>query len=202
MLTGSDDNTARLWSSETGREVLRFEGHSNSVASVAFSADGKHVLTGSWDGTARLWEAETGKEVEGSIIYRGSAATRERVDSLPRDVGIVHFATHAVLNQDDPNESYLVLANGGRLTLGDLWGVGGSYPAGTTVLSACATAVGQSNPSKDVANLASGFFMAGSTTILASLWQVSDESTAQLMSQFYRELKAARAKAKQSSGPK
>jgi hypothetical protein len=60
VLTGSVDNTARLWEAATGKPVATFKGHTGSVASVAFSPDGRHVLTGS-DNTARLWEAATGK---------------------------------------------------------------------------------------------------------------------------------------------
>jgi len=40
---------------QTGQEVRRFTGHANSVRSLAFSADGKHILTASSDTTARLW---------------------------------------------------------------------------------------------------------------------------------------------------
>jgi WD40 repeat protein/uncharacterized caspase-like protein len=42
--------------------MRRFEGHSERVASVAFSPDGKWILTGSFDKTARLWNASTGSE--------------------------------------------------------------------------------------------------------------------------------------------
>jgi WD40 repeat protein len=63
VLTGSWDKTARLWDASTGKEIRRFEGHSESVESVAFSRDGKWVVTGSGDKTARLWEVPTGKEI-------------------------------------------------------------------------------------------------------------------------------------------
>ena len=63
MLTGSGDNTARLWDATTGREIRRFEGHKSDVYSVAFGPDGATVLTGSRDGTARLWDAATGREI-------------------------------------------------------------------------------------------------------------------------------------------
>jgi WD40 repeat protein len=55
------DSVAKLWDIHTGKPVRSFEGHTDSVMAVAFSADGKRVLTGSWDGTARLWETDTGK---------------------------------------------------------------------------------------------------------------------------------------------
>jgi WD40 repeat protein len=61
VLTGSDDNTARLWDVATGQQFRSFEGHAFWIYSVAFSPDGRFVLTGSMDSTARLWNTATGK---------------------------------------------------------------------------------------------------------------------------------------------
>jgi len=63
VLTGSYDNTARLWDAATGKEIRAFSGHEQPVLSVAFSPDGMRVLTGSYDKTARLWNAATGKQI-------------------------------------------------------------------------------------------------------------------------------------------
>ncbi|WP_020527112.1 toll/interleukin-1 receptor domain-containing protein [Flexithrix dorotheae] len=57
VLTGSFDNTAKLWDLE-GNELQTFEGHSAIVKSVCFSPDGKYVLTGSNDYTAILWDLQ------------------------------------------------------------------------------------------------------------------------------------------------
>ncbi|MGH6937195.1 MAG: WD40 repeat domain-containing protein, partial [Methylocella sp.] len=48
VLTGSRDNTARLWDAATGKEIRAFTGHEDIISSVAFSPDGARVLTGSW----------------------------------------------------------------------------------------------------------------------------------------------------------
>jgi WD40 repeat protein len=71
VLTGSRDNTARLWDAATSREIRAFKGHGGSVYSVAFSPDGKRVLTGSDDKTARLWDAATGKEIRAFMGHGG-----------------------------------------------------------------------------------------------------------------------------------
>ena len=55
LITGSDDNTARLWSLEDGTMVREFKGHKGAVSSVCMTVDGKHLITGSWDKTARFW---------------------------------------------------------------------------------------------------------------------------------------------------
>jgi WD40 repeat protein len=64
VITGSDDNTARLWDATTGTEIRRFEGHDSPVNAVAFAPDGRTVITGSDDNTARLWDTTTGTEIE------------------------------------------------------------------------------------------------------------------------------------------
>ena len=63
VLTGNEDNTARLWDLSSGGEIRRFEGHMGPVDSVAFSPDGRSVLTGSGDETARLWDLSSGQEL-------------------------------------------------------------------------------------------------------------------------------------------
>jgi tRNA A-37 threonylcarbamoyl transferase component Bud32/Tol biopolymer transport system component len=62
-LSGSNDNTARLWDVETGKELRRFEGHGDIVTAVAISPDGRRALSASKDGTARIWDTESGKEL-------------------------------------------------------------------------------------------------------------------------------------------
>jgi WD40 repeat protein len=63
ILTGSEDQTARLWDAQTGHELHQLLGHGGPIRAVAFSPDGQFVLTGSDDHTARLWETETGQEM-------------------------------------------------------------------------------------------------------------------------------------------
>jgi DNA-binding beta-propeller fold protein YncE len=63
IVSGSWDNTVRVWELATGKEVRRFTGHESSVWSVAVTPDGKYVVSGSRDKTVRLWDLATGKEV-------------------------------------------------------------------------------------------------------------------------------------------
>ena len=66
-----------IWDLETGAEIVPLEGHTDAVASLAFSKDGATVLTGSHDKTIRLWSAETGETIrtlEGHTEAVNSAA--------------------------------------------------------------------------------------------------------------------------------
>ena len=55
IVSGSGDNTARLWDIEGNPVGQPFQGHEDDVKSVAFSPDGKFIVSGSGDGTVRLW---------------------------------------------------------------------------------------------------------------------------------------------------
>jgi WD40 repeat protein len=67
-LTASDDHTAVLWNAASGQVVRTFRGHTDRVRSAVFSADGALVLTASSDKTARVWNVKTGAVVQ---TFRG-----------------------------------------------------------------------------------------------------------------------------------
>jgi WD40 repeat protein len=62
LATASEDNTAKVWDAESGKELLTLHSHSSPVNAVAFSPDGKRLATASEDHTAKVWDAEKGKE--------------------------------------------------------------------------------------------------------------------------------------------
>ena len=64
VLSGSFDNTLRLWNMEDGKCLRIFDGHKNSVTSVAYSPDGRFALSGSHDKTLRLWDLKNGKYLQ------------------------------------------------------------------------------------------------------------------------------------------
>lgn len=51
-----------LWDLQTGGEIRRFKGHSESVYTVQYSGDGNTLVTGSGDGTVRFWDVQTGAQ--------------------------------------------------------------------------------------------------------------------------------------------
>ncbi len=78
IATVSDDDTAGIWSLETGKLLHRLEGHRAGVWSLAFSPDGRLLATGASDATARIWNVADGKslrvlEAEGRTRFRSLA---------------------------------------------------------------------------------------------------------------------------------
>ena len=63
ILTGSGDNTAKVWNVATGQELFTLTSHSDAIKSAAFSPDGLRIVTASADNTAKLWDAINGKEL-------------------------------------------------------------------------------------------------------------------------------------------
>jgi WD40 repeat protein len=64
IVTGSADQTARVWGTATSKVLHTLRGHSGPIRSVAFSSDSQYIVTGSFDQTAKIWESESGKELQ------------------------------------------------------------------------------------------------------------------------------------------
>jgi WD40 repeat protein len=65
IVSGSDDDTLKVWDAETGQEMLTLEGHSDWVRSVSFSPDGRRIVSGSDDNTLKVWDARPLEANEG-----------------------------------------------------------------------------------------------------------------------------------------
>lgn len=105
---------------------------------------------------------------------------------------ILHFATHGVTLAKDPTNSYLVLApkgEKGRLSVEEIWGLD-LKDCPLVILSACETADGELAAGDEVISLAFGFIYAGSSSCLATLWQVESKSTVDMMQDFHKNLKS------------
>lgn len=107
------------------------------------------------------------------------------------DFRVLHFATHGTFHGEHPELSGLVLSlvdesgrpQEGFLRLPDLRPL--SLAADLVVLSGCETALGREIRGEGLVGLSQGFLDAGARNVVASLWQVPDRATAELMSAFY-----------------
>jgi len=105
---------------------------------------------------------------------------------------IVHFATHGLLNSQHPELSGLVFSlvdsqgqpQDGFLRLHEIYNL--KLPAELVVLSGCRTGLGKEIKGEGLIGLTRGFMYAGAARVVASLWGVNDEATADLMRRFYR----------------
>ena len=125
-----------------------------------------------------------------SSVWLKKDATEEKSKSLSPTHDILHFATHAQLNEDDPLSSAVLLAKedkeDGRLEVREIFGM--DLKANLVVLSGCDTGLGKLSTGDELVGLTRAFIYAGSPSVIATLWKVNDSSTAQLMASFYRNL--------------
>jgi CHAT domain-containing protein len=143
---------------------------------------------------------EIGKIRSGVTALDGEQATKERFLSLAGKFPDLHLATHGVLDPAQPEKSYLLMAGEDeKLTIAEIAGLR-LQPHGIAILSACQTAVGEQIPGAALITLAAAFSQAGSQSIMASLWEVGDFATRDLMVAFYGALaKSGRAGALQQA---
>jgi WD40 repeat protein/serine/threonine protein kinase len=63
IVSGSDDQTVRVWDATTGAELMTLRGHEREVGPVSFGSNGRKLVSISMDGTVKVWDAATGAEV-------------------------------------------------------------------------------------------------------------------------------------------
>ena len=108
----------------------------------------------------------------------------------------VHLATHGIINENKPGRSGLALSTGGELTAtskedgmlrsSEVFGL--DITSDMVVLSACNTGLGKVVDGEGMLGLQRSFFYAGTSTVIVSLWNVYDRSTATFMNEYYKAL--------------
>ena len=121
----------------------------------------------------------------------GSAATAKRFLEAAQNADVIHFAGHGVVRPEAPLLSHLVLAPDPRVnSSGEIY-AGVLYDASFThtrlaILSGCHTAGGELSDTEGVSSLARALFAAGVPAVIASLWAVDDEQTAEFFAAFHQ----------------
>jgi CHAT domain-containing protein len=155
----------------------------------------------------------SGQEVEAisnlfgvaATVRRGPGATEAAARQESKDYTILHFAVHGLFNERVGLDSFLALSQPAALGrpptkddngLWQAWEIleRGRLDADLVVLSACETGRGQDIRGEGLVGLTRAFQYAGARSIVVSLWNVNDVSTATFMTVFYRELRGGAAK--------
>jgi len=122
----------------------------------------------------------------------GASATESVFKQQASRYRMLHLATHGYFNKLNPMLSGLELesdeSNDGLLELHEILGM--ELEADLVTLSACQTALGSGHFAEipagdDFVGLTRAFLYAGSTSVMATLWEVDDASTLELMKRFY-----------------
>jgi CHAT domain-containing protein len=139
-----------------------------------------------------------------SETFVGAQATEERATSVGKDVPLIHYACHAYVNERFPLDSALVFTIPENPKPGQANGLLQAWEifekvridADLVTLSACDSGLGKEMGGEGLIGLTRAFQYAGARSVLASLWKVEDQSTAELMKRFYSRLKAGQTKDK------
>ena len=128
----------------------------------------------------------------GSRVVAGAAATEAAVNQmLQNPFEVVHFATHADVDNADPARTAILLGGedsiqDGRLSIAEVSNLRLDEPI--VVLSACRSAVGVILQGEGVLGLTRAFFEGGARTVVGNLWPVDDRDASILINRFYRHL--------------
>lgn len=129
---------------------------------------------------------------KGAFVARGFDASRAVLENADFSrYAILHFATHGLLDPKNPKKLgfYLSMVDAagqdqdGFITMQDVYNL--RVPVSLVVLSACRTGLGEDVRGEGLIGLTRGFMHAGASSVVASLWKVDDEATAELMKYFY-----------------
>lgn len=137
-------------------------------------------------------EAQVEKRLDFSA--NRAAATSTRLSEYK----YVHFATHGLINDQNPELSGLAFSmideagkeQDGFLRVGEIYNL--KLPAEMVVLSGCRTGLGKEIKGEGVVGMTRAFMYAGAKRVTFSLWDINDEATSELMGHFYREMFAAK----------
>ncbi len=132
-----------------------------------------HVLDEIQDVAALLPQSE---------LLVGEAATEEKLKQQGGKASILHIASHGLFRGDNPMFSSIQLGTS-WLSLFDIYNI--NLDADLVTLSGCGTGMNRIVDGDELVGLVRGFLYAGTRSLLVSLWNVYDRSTAELMRTFY-----------------
>lgn len=143
------------------------------------------------------WAEKELKAIEqvfkGEYLF-GAAATKQAFQAKASDYAIIHLAMHGIVDWRNAQKSHLAFATVANDSLGEASNLFSfeiqnlNLHADLVVLSACETGFGKVIRGEGVLSLARGFMLAGVPSLVTTLWQVNDYTSAALMTLFYENL--------------
>jgi CHAT domain-containing protein len=152
-------------------------------------------LPGSENEVKTIFNEFDKQNLKTSVELKGNASERSIKSGELQNYKYIHFATHGFVNSEKPELSGLLLAQvadsineqeDGILYSGEIFNL--KLNADLVVLSACETGLGQIKKGEGIIGLTRALLYAGAKNLMVSLWQVSDQSTSDLMISFYKNL--------------
>ncbi len=124
--------------------------------------------------------------------YMGKEANEENFKENITNARIVHIATHGIMNDVDPLQSNLLFgeimendsSEDNKLYMFEIYGM--ALNSDLAVLTACNTGSGKQEQGEGTISLARAFKYAGAKSVLMSLWLANDQSTSDIIGDFYR----------------
>ena len=153
------------------------------------------TLPGSENEVKSIFNEFDKQNLKTSVELKRNASERNIKSGELENYKYIHFATHGFVNSEKPELSGLLLAqvadsaneqNDGILYSGEIYNL--KLNADLVVLSACETGLGQIKKGEGIIGLTRALLYAGAKNLMVSLWQVSDQSTSDLMISFYKKL--------------
>jgi CHAT domain-containing protein/tetratricopeptide (TPR) repeat protein len=191
----SDENTKgiSIASRELLRQLKKLNKDSTLTRSILLtSGDQIPPLPGTESEVKNIFNQFDQLNYKAKVEFKGNATEQSIKSGMLDNYRIIHFATHGFVNSEKPELSGIVLAQdsiGGQdgiLFSGEIYNL--KLNASLVVLSACETGLGQIKKGEGIIGLTRALLYAGTKNIMVSLWQVSDESTSNLMIDFYKNL--------------
>ncbi|MFY9618516.1 MAG: CHAT domain-containing protein [Pyrinomonadaceae bacterium] len=187
-------NVARTPTGETRGLGLALESAVADVAGTQVSSPASTLRLGRLLGTRTEAEAIAANARTGGAkaeVWMDLGASEEKIHaSNVSNYRIVHIATHGLLNVERPQFTGVVLSLVGNtsadgfLRTDEIFNL--KMAPSLVMLSACETGLGKEKRGEGVMGLTRAFIYAGAPTVGVSLWSVSDNATAQLMTDFYK----------------
>lgn len=131
------------------------------------------------------------KNINSQVFLKAEASEAAVKAGSLKNYSLVHFATHGTVDENSPELSRIFLqtdseAEDGNLFAGEIYNL--ELNAQLVALSACQTGLGKISKGEGVIGLSRALVYAGAKSLIVSFWSVADESTATLMTDFYKQL--------------